>query len=43
MSYPAFEVPFIGKKMKFSLDKDHPNLVEVFTSAFDPTENARWA
>lgn len=35
MSYPAFEVPFIGKKMKFSLDKDHPNLVEVFTDGFD--------
>lgn len=35
MSKTSFETPYIAPAVKFSLDKNHPNLVEVFTDGFD--------
>lgn len=35
VSAKSFEDPVIAPPVKFSLDKDHPNLVEIFSDGFD--------
>lgn len=35
MSMNSPEAPFVAPKMKFSLNKDNPNLIEIFTDGFD--------